>query len=99
MSRRLPGLGDVAIGIVGLLGVAASVDILAQQSRDSIGREIAVPHHLADGEEFTLPLRDLLAHGEHLFTAAWTSQEGGGRPLVKGTGAGLSGPYEPADIS
>jgi len=80
MSRRLPGLGDVAIGIVGLLGVAASVDILAQQSRESIGREIAVPHHLADGEELTLPLRDLLAHGEHLFTAVWTSQEGGGRP-------------------
>ncbi|MEZ4681251.1 MAG: di-heme oxidoredictase family protein [Caldilineaceae bacterium] len=35
-------------------------------------------------------LPDLLAHGHDLFTANWTSQEGGGRPLSKGTGAMLS---------
>jgi hypothetical protein len=58
--------------------------------RTTIGAEVSVSRHLPEGEEFTLPLWDLLAHGERLFTATWTSQEGGGRPLSKGTGAPLS---------
>lgn len=60
-----------------------------------IGREVAVPHHLQDGEEFQVSLQDLLAHGKQLFTANWTIQEGGGRPLTKGTGAALSDPTAP----
>src|SRR5215831_4151067 len=40
-----------------------------------IGREVAIPTHLQDGQEFQVSLRDLLAHGKHLFTANWTSQE------------------------
>lgn len=55
-----------------------------------IGREVAVPRHLGDDEELTLPR--LLVHGERLFRANWTSQEGFGRPLSKGTGAPLSDP-------
>lgn len=55
-----------------------------------IGREVAVPAHLQDGQEFTTPLKKLLEFGESLFTANWTIQEGGGRPLSKGTGAALS---------
>jgi hypothetical protein len=90
MSRTLSGWPDVAIGIVGLIFAVARVGIFAQQSREFIGREIAVHHHLADGEEFMLALRDLLAYGERLFTAVWTTQEAGGRPLAKGTGASLS---------
>ncbi len=62
-------------------GVAQTVEL---------GREIAVPRHLANGEELTLPIAALLDHGEHLFTASWTAQEGGGRPLSKGTGAALA---------
>ena len=35
-----------------------------------------------------MPLADLVAHRpQRLFTANWTEQEGGGRPLTKGTGA------------
>jgi hypothetical protein len=60
-----------------------------------IGREVAVPRHLQDGEEYQLSTKALLAHGRALFTAAWTVQEGGGRPLTKGTGAALSDPREP----
>lgn len=60
-----------------------------------IGREVAIPAHLQDGQEFQVSLRDLLAHGKQLFTANWTSQEGGGRPLTKGTGAPLSDPFDP----
>jgi hypothetical protein len=41
----------------------------------------------------TVSLRDLLEHGRRLFTAVWTIQEGGGRPLTKGTGNPLSDPF------
>ena len=61
---------------------AAAVSSVLTQS--PIGREVAIARHLQDGEEFSLPLRDLLAHGLHLFTAVWTIEEGGGRPLSKG---------------
>jgi hypothetical protein len=45
---------------------------------------------LQDGEEFTTPLKRLLHFGKSLFTANWTIEEGGGRPLTKGTGNPLS---------
>lgn len=54
-----------------------------------IGQELAVVRHLQDGEEYTLPLQELLRHGEQLFAANWTVQEGAGRPLTKGTGMGI----------
>jgi hypothetical protein len=79
--------------IVGtLFGVwAAAVSTVMSQS-SPIGREVAVAHHLdeAVGEEYSIPLNDLIAHGQKLFTAVWTGQEGGGRPLTKGTGNPLS---------
>ncbi len=59
------------------------------------GREIAVERHLADGDEFDLSITDLNRHGGALFTAVWTPQEGGGRPLTKGTGAPLADPSSP----
>jgi cytochrome c peroxidase len=55
----------------------------------SIGREVAIARHLIDGEEFSTPLQELLEHGQKLFTAVWTDQEGGGRPLTEGTGTPL----------
>lgn len=59
------------------------------QEQVEIGREVAIPRHLQDGEEFEIPLLALIRHGENLFKAAWTEQEGGGRPLTKGTGKPL----------
>lgn len=73
--------------------VAQTLTTLAQQS--SIGREVSVPTHLQDGQEFSLPLEKLLAQGRLLFNANWTEQEGGGRPLTKGTGRPLSDPSKP----
>ena len=67
----------------------------ARERESSIGRELSVPTHLRDGEEFTIPLEKLLAHGKLLFSANWTEQEGGGRPLTKGTGRPLSDPSRP----
>jgi hypothetical protein len=57
-----------------------------------IGAEKGMPRHLQDGAEFEIPLSSLLQHGEELFRAVWTVQDGGGRPSSKGTGAGLSDP-------
>ncbi len=34
-----------------------------------IGREVAVPRHLQDGEEYLLSLPQLVEHGKKLFTA------------------------------
>jgi hypothetical protein len=60
-----------------------------------IGREVAVPRHLEDDEEFRISLVDLIEQGRLLFAANWTDQEGGGRPLMKGTGKELTDPSRP----
>ena len=60
-----------------------------------IGKEIAVPVHLQDGQEFGISIPDLISFGQILFIARWTSQEGQGRPLTKGTGNPLSDPTSP----
>ena len=62
------------------------------RSVKKIGREVAIPQHLQDDDEFRLPLLDLIDYGKKLFAANWTEQEGAGRPLAKGTGRGLSDP-------
>ncbi len=69
----------------------------AQDAASQIGREVAVPRHLQDGDEYQLVIPQLIAFGEKLFTARWTVQEGAGRPLSKGTanGARLSDPSAP----
>ena len=61
----------------------------------NLGREVSIASHIQDGEEHTMPLSELLRRGEELFAANWTWQEGGGRPLTKGTGAPLSDPTRP----
>jgi hypothetical protein len=60
-----------------------------------IGQEVSVPVHLDDGDELHLSIEALVQHGARLFSAVWTSQEGGGRPLLKGTGAPLTDPSQP----
>ncbi len=64
-------------------------------ANDDIGKELSVPKHLNDNDEFVIGIKQLLAHGKRLFTANWTGQEGGGRPLSKGTGAPLADPGSP----
>jgi cytochrome c peroxidase len=81
------------LGALAQLAVAQPVTAKAAPSR--IGRELSVPRHLQDDEEFTIPLARLLDHGKLLFTANWTEQEGGGRPLSKGNGKELSDPSHP----
>jgi Di-haem oxidoreductase, putative peroxidase len=66
------------------------------QSPDhQIGREVAIPVHLQDGEEFNTPISELIRYGAQLFSAKFTVQEGAGRPKSKGTGAPISDPSSP----
>ena len=78
-------------------GLAFGLDapIAAPQKERKIGLEVSVPRHLQDSQEFELPLPELLKHGKLLFNANWTEQEGGGRPLSKGTGKQLTDPSQP----
>jgi hypothetical protein len=77
------------------LAVPLIVQGLPDGDDTEIGREVAIPRHLQDGEEYQLSLRDLIQFGEKLFRANWTIQEGAGRPISKGTGAPLSDPSDP----
>lgn len=54
-----------------------------------LGREIALLQHLQDGEEYSMPIQELIQQGEQLFKANFTIQEGAGRPLTKGTGLAI----------
>ena len=70
--------------------VLAAACLAAPIGAAELGREVSVPVHLADGEEFSIEAEDLVAHGRLLFDAMWTIQEGGGRPQTDGTGAPLA---------
>src|SRR6516164_10445298 len=79
-----------------VLSAFASVSgALAQTPNSQLGSEVAIPRHLQDGEEFTTPLGRLIQYGSQLFSAKFTSQEGAGRPMSKGTGAALADPTSP----
>jgi Di-haem oxidoreductase, putative peroxidase len=69
--------------------------VLGATGLRKIGQEVAVPVHLQDDQEFEMTPAQLAAFGKSLFTAMWTSQEGAGRPMIKGTGNPLSDPTTP----
>jgi Di-haem oxidoreductase, putative peroxidase len=86
IRRRTCLLVAATVALACGAGVARATDI---------GKEVAIPRHLQDGEEYTLPVRAVVAHGHDFFAANWTSEEGAGRPLAKGTGAPLADAGEP----
>jgi len=51
---------------------------VAGEKASLIGREVAVPRHLQNDQEFQLPIGDLVEFGQKLFSARWTIQEGQG---------------------
>lgn len=91
MTRHLRWI----VAIVPLVGGVSVAVTDAQKAPSALGREVGVPTHLQDGQEFAIPLEALLAHGKLLFEAKWTEQEGGGRPLTKGTGRPLADASRP----
>jgi hypothetical protein len=75
---------------VALAACAVSCGGLMAWDDSQIGKEVAIPTHLSDGQEYQTSIRQLIDFGRKLFTARWTSQEGAGRPRTKGTGAPLA---------
>ncbi len=91
---RRPGLALAAALALGAAGWAlAQIDASALKNR--IGAELGLAQRLQDDQEFQLPLAALLEQGRRVFSAAWTAEEGGGRPLTKGNGRELSDPTRP----
>ncbi len=86
---------QVCRGLCCVSVILAPFPIVAQTSGSQLGREVAIPVHLQDGDEFSMPIRRLIEYGEKLFNAKFTVQEGAGRPFSKGTGAPLSDPTSP----
>lgn len=89
--RRRQPIKAAALALVAPLGLA----LLGAADPSQIGREVSIPRQLKNGEEYKMPLQELLEYGKQLFNANWTSQEGAGRPLSKGTGAVLSDTSRP----
>src|SRR6266849_1611551 len=91
---RLSTVPIVAIvPILQFLALAGEPELAGHEHE--IGREISVPRHLNNGEEFRLSVPQLFSYGKLLFNANWTEQEGGGRPLTKVTGRPLTDPSQP----
>jgi hypothetical protein len=78
-----------------LVAFTALAQSSPSQAASQIGREVAIPAHLQDGDEFNIPLAQLIDYGKRLFSAKFTVQEGAGRPMSKGTGAPISDPTSP----
>ncbi|PYV66569.1 MAG: thiol oxidoreductase, partial [Acidobacteria bacterium] len=91
MSKTLRRACIWLAGLVSVIAVAAS----GQSPSSQVGREVAIPTHLQDGDEFTIPTVQLIEFGAKLFSAKFTVQEGAGRPKSKGTGAPISDPSAP----
>jgi hypothetical protein len=90
-------MGNAAVRAA-LASIAAALLVcaaLAGQERARIGRESAVPVHLADGAEERMPAAGLIEHGRRLFSASWNEEDGAGRPLTRGTGEPLRDPSRP----
>ncbi len=81
--------------LLALSPFALVIAALGQSPSSQVGREVAIPIHLQDGEEFTTSIGQLIQYGAQLFNAKFTVQEGAGRPLSKGTGGPISDPSSP----
>jgi mono/diheme cytochrome c family protein len=69
-------------GALVLLCVAVS----GQGTRQRIGQELAIVHHLKDVDVSRVSIPALVDIGRTLFAANWTEEDGGGRPFSRGTG-------------
>jgi hypothetical protein len=90
-----PTKGKLLLFMTAAVTAPMVVAVVALGQNEQIGREVAIPSHLADGEEFNISLPQMIQFGQQLFNAKFTIQEGAGRPRSKGTGAPISDPSSP----
>jgi hypothetical protein len=72
--------------------------LLSAQDTDEIGREVSGYIPTPDSEVAGLSIAELLERGKIAFSALWTHQEGGGRPMTGGTGNPLANPQRRLDF-
>jgi len=89
------GRGWRRAGLAAVAALLAMTTAAPPVQAAELGQEVSMDRHLQDGEEFTIPRRELIIHGGKLFDAKWTIQEGGGRPLSTGTGGALHDATDP----
>ncbi len=89
MSIRQMGPRGSAVSVAVAVVVLGCFLVGTAAWAGEIGEERSVYERLEDGEEFVLPLAEILRRGEAVFRAEWTPSEGGGRPFTDGTGAPL----------
>ncbi|MGH9437044.1 MAG: hypothetical protein ACRD22_03910 [Terriglobia bacterium] len=69
---RIWNAGLCLLAVATLMALQAGLCSYGQDEDDFrhpvIGRKVAIPHHLQDGEEYELSIRRLIAFGENLFT-------------------------------
>src|SRR5438552_17044156 len=88
MSKTLRRACIWLAGLFSVIAIAAS----GQSPSSQVGREVAIPAPLQDGDEFTIPTVQLTEFGAKLFSAKFMVQVGAGRPKSNGTGAPISDP-------
>lgn len=81
--------------LAALASLLASSAAVQAQTPELIGVETSGYEPIPDGDEFDMPVDELLRRGEKTFSAIWTVQEGGGRPMTTGTGSPLADPSSP----
>lgn len=70
-------LGVVSVAFLGLSLVVIEI---SRSEGAELGREVAIPRHPKDGEEYEIPPRQLIDFGKKLSTAMWTIQERSAKP-------------------
>lgn len=92
---RSPERRCAAYRVLGPALLLPGLLLLGTVALAEIGQELSTYQRLEDGEEYIVPVRELVARGQAAFVANWTPEEGGGRPLTRGTGAPLANPAAP----
>jgi len=93
---KLQSVRGLLAALILLAGVPSGV--ANAQTSELIGRETSGYEPIQDAEIDSLPLEELLRRGEQTFSAVWTIEEGGGRPLTTGTGNPLRNPDRRLDF-
>ena len=82
------------------LGLTSAILLLTTtqcfgQADSDLGRELSGYERIANGDEFDMPVQELLRRGKLAFDAQWTIQEGGLRPFTGCTGNPIVDPSSP----
>ena len=70
----------VAVAAAGVVVWSAAARAQGRDGNDRIGREVAIPRHFADGEEFTRSIQEILLQGNGSSKPSGPYRKEGGVP-------------------